>query len=113
MISNRSGAFIDPLTFRGWISRHYLTLSRFHKPDHNDYEKYSFPQMVSWCQHRGFNATSLPLQPERRFTWFYNLIENPELMFEDYNEGEIMKFIENNYPDAFDYKCQIFLMINH
>ena len=71
-------------------------------PSHTNYGKYSFLEMVLWLQHRGISSTSLPLQPERRYTWFYNLIEHPELMFEDYTKEEMMEFVENTYPDDFD-----------
>ena len=66
-ISNMTGAVSDPLTFGGWLSRHYLTLSRFCKwlfchihlsatkkspslPTHNNYHEYSSKEMMSWLR---------------------------------------------------------------
>ena len=43
------------------------------------------------------------MQDDRRFTWFYNLIENPEVIFKDYTKPEIMDFMEDNYPEDFDH----------
>ena len=119
-ISNRSGAVSDPLTFGGWLSRHYLTLSRFCKwlfchihlsatkkspslPTHNNYHEYSSKEMMSWLRERGICTRSLPVQPEKRYTWFDNLIKNPELMFQDYSKDKILEFMENNYPDDYDH----------
>ena len=105
LISSKSGSKHDPLTFGGWISRNYLTLTRLCKwlfchidkcntkkhpfgilPTHDDYKRYTWSDMVAWCRHRGINTNSLPMQDDLRFTWFYNLIENPEVILKDYTK---------------------------
>ena len=58
---------------------------------------------MSWLRERGICTRSLPVQPEKRYTWFDNLIKNPELMFQDYSKEKILEFMENNYPDDYDH----------
>ena len=43
------------------------------------------------------------MQDDQSFTWFYNLLENPEVIFKDYTKSEIIDFIEDNYPEDLDY----------
>ena len=121
-ISSWSGSKHNPLTFGGWISHNYLTLTRLckwlfchvdqcntkkhpfgHLPNHDSYTKYAFSQMLAWCCHRRINTNSPSIQDDRRFTWFYNLIENPDTIFKDYTKPEIMYFMEDNYPEDLDY----------
>ena len=96
-ISSRSGSKHDPLTFGGWISCNYLTLTRLCKwlfchidqyntkkypfgllPNYDSYKKYTFSQMLAWFCHRGTKTNSLSRQDDQSFTWFYNLINNPD-----------------------------------
>ena len=121
-INSRSGSRHDPLTFGGWISRYYLTLTRLCKwlfchvgycntkkhpfgylPTHDRYMEYTFTQMLAWCHHRGINTNSLSMRNDQRFTWFYNMIENPDIIFKDYTKHEIMNFMEDNYPEDLEY----------
>ena len=35
--------------------------------------------------------------------WFYNLIDNSDVIFIDYTKAEIIDFMENNYPEDLNY----------
>ena len=35
--------------------------------------------------------------------WFYNLIDNPDVIFIDYTKDKIMDFMEDNYPEDLNY----------
>ena len=43
------------------------------------------------------------MRDDQRFTWFYNMIENPDIILKDYTKHEIMDFMEDNYPEDLDH----------
>ena len=72
-------------------------------PTHDRYTEYTFTHMLAWCHHQGINTNSLSMRNDQRFMWFYNMIENPDIIFKDYNKHEIMNFMEDNYPEDLEY----------
>lgn len=114
------------LAFSGWLCRNWVTFARCAKwllshllhsvrdtcddknkikryNQHLHYSNYTKQDIRDWCNDRNICFDGVQgYQMSALREWFITVTQSPELLFKDYGRGDILEYVEDNFPDDVD-----------